>query len=141
MKNTQQGFTLVELMIVVAIIAILASIAIPVFRDYTIRTQIAEGLSLSDSAKTSVGEYYVSRGSFPTDNAEAGLEAPASIAGRYVVSVAAADNVITVTYGNNAHSIISANAVTLIATDNLGSMRWVCDGAGIADKHLPTSCR
>ncbi len=141
MKNEHQGFTLIELMIVVAIIGILAAIAIPAYQDYTIRAQVSEGLSLSSAAKASIGEYYAYRGIFPTDNAEAGLAAPGNIAGKYVSSVAAAANVITVTYGNDANVIIATNAITLIATDNLGSIMWVCAGAGIADKHLPAACR
>jgi len=141
MKNEQHGFTLIELMIVVAIIGILAAIAIPAYQDYTIRAQVSEGLSLSSGAKASIGEYYALRGIFPTDNTEAGLEAPGNIVGKYVLSVAAAANVITVTFGNDAHAVISANAVTLIATYNLGSIRWVCTGVGIADKHLPAACR
>ena len=141
MKNEQQGFTLIELMIVVAIIGILAAIAIPAYQDYTIRAQVTEGLSLSSAAKASIGEYYAYRGVFPANNAEAGLESPGNIVGKYVSSVAAAANVITVTFGNDAHAIITTNAVTLIATDNLGSIRWVCVGVGIAYKHLPAACR
>ncbi len=140
-KNEQKAITVIELMIVVAIIGILAAIAIPAYQDYTIRAQVSEGLSLSSAAKASIGEYYALRGIFPTDNAEAGLEAPGNIVGKYVSSVAAAANVITVTFGNDAHAVISANAITLIATDYLGSMGWVCTGAGIADKHLPAACR
>lgn len=141
MKNAQPGFTLIELMIVVALIGILAAIAIPAYRDYNIRAQVAEGISLSVSAKNSINSYYSDRGVFPADNLEAGLESPDNIAGQYVTSVAAAANVITVTFGNDAHQIIAANAVTLIATDNLGSIMWVCAGVGIAEKHLPRACR
>jgi len=141
MKNQLQGFTLIELMIVVAIIGILASIAIPAYQDYTIRAQVAEGLSLSNAAKASIGEYYVNRGVWPADNAEAGLEAPANIAGKYVVSVGVAGAVVTVTYGNDAHAVIDTQTITLTIADNLGSLIWDCAGVGIADKHLPAACR
>jgi type IV pilus assembly protein PilA len=141
MKNGQQGFTLIELMIVVAIIGILAAIAIPAYQDYTIRAQVSEGLSLTSAAKASISEFYSNHGVFPTDNVEAGLAAPGNIVGDYVSSVEAAANVITVTYGNDANPIISTNAIALIATDSLGSIRWVCTGVGIADKHLPAACR
>jgi len=142
MKKVQQGFTLIELMIVVAIIGILAAIAIPAYQDYTIRAQVSEGLNLSGGAKAAVTEFYQDRGVYPTDNAEAGLEAAANILGKYVASVAAAGNVITVTYGVDAHAIINGQSVTMTATDNLGSVSWACaSGGGIADKHLPAACR
>jgi len=142
MKKVQQGFTLIELMIVVAIIGILAAIAIPAYQDYTIRAQVSEGLNLSGGAKAAVTEFYQDRGVYPTDNAEAGLEAAANILGKYVASVAAANNVITVTYGIDAHAIINGQSVTMTAQDNLGSVSWACaSGGGIADKHLPAACR
>jgi type IV pilus assembly protein PilA len=141
MKIEEQAFTLIELMVVVAIIGILAAIAIPAYQNYTIRAQVSEGLSLSNGAKTSVSTYYADRGAFPTDNLEAGLEAAGSIVGRYVTSVEVGGAVITVTYGNDAHANINANTVTLIATDHLGSLGWVCSGVGIADQHLPAACR
>lgn len=141
MKSEMQGFTLIELMIVVAIIGILATIAIPAYQDYTIRAQVAEGLSLSSSAKASMGEYYVNRGAWPVDNAEVGLSAPGTIVGKYVISVEVAANVITVTYGNDANANIDGQNLTLTVSDNDGSFIWTCAGAGIADKHLPLACR
>lgn len=141
MKAINLGFTLVELMIVVATIGILAAIAIPAYQNYTIRAQVSEGLSLSNAAKASVSEYYTDRGTFPADNAEAGLEAAGNIVGRYVTSVKVAGALITVTYGNDAHATINTNTVTLIATDHLGSLGWTCAGVGIADRHLPSACR
>ena len=142
MRNKQHGFTLVELMIAVAITGILAAIAIPAYQDYTIRSQVSEGLSLSNSAKNSVNTYYADRGVFPLDNAEAGLSKAAEIAGEYVASVGIAGRLITVTYGNKAHQIIKTKAVTLTAnTSKAGSVVWVCAGAGIVDKHLPAACR
>ena len=141
MKNRLQAFTLIELMIVVAIIGILASIAIPAYQDYTIRAQVSEGLSLSNSAKASLGEYYTDRGLWPADNGEAGLEAAGSIVGRYVVSVEVAGPVITITYGNRAHAAIDGQNLTLTVSDEDGSFVWSCAGAGIAAKHLPAACR
>jgi len=92
----QQGFTLIELMIVVAIIGILAAIAIPAYQDYTIRAQVSEGLNLSGGAKAAVTEFFQDRGILPADNATAGLAAAAAIQGKYVGSVTVAAGVITV---------------------------------------------
>lgn len=141
MQNRTQGFTLIELMIVLAIIGILATIAIPAYQDYTIRAQVAEGLSLTNAAKASLGEYYTDRGLWPADNVQAGLSAPATIVGRYVVSVEVAGPVVTVTYGNQANAKIDGQTLTLTVADMDGSMVWSCAGAGIADKHLPAACR
>ena len=143
MKKVQQGFTLIELMIVVAIIGILAAIAIPAYQDYTIRAQVSEGLNLSGGAKAAVTEYFQDRGVYPTNNVEAGLSTPAQIMGKYVATVAVglSNGVITVTYGNDAHTTIATNSITMSATDNAGSISWTCVGVGIADKHLPAACR
>ena len=140
----QQGFTLIELMIVVAIIGILAAIAIPAYQDYTIRAQVSEGLNLSGGAKAAVTEYFQDRGVMPTGNAQAGLAPAGNIQGKYVasVSVGNVDGVITVTYGNDAHTTIATNSVTLTAnTTQAGSVQWDCAGVGILDKHLPAACR
>ncbi|MCH6548628.1 MAG: pilin, partial [Proteobacteria bacterium] len=83
MKKVQQGFTLIELMIVVAIIGILAAIAIPAYQDYTVRAQVSEGLNLGGGAKTAVTEYFQDRGAWPVNNTEAGLDAtPTNIKGK-----------------------------------------------------------
>jgi type IV pilus assembly protein PilA len=148
MKKVQQGFTLIELMIVVAIIGILAAIAIPAYQDYTIRAQVSEGLNLAAGAKAAVTEFYQDRGVYPTDNVEAGLSVPTDIEGNYVTSVAATvaggQGRITVTYGGAApaHATIAGQTITLTATDNNGSVSWLCQSGGvIQDKHLPAACR
>ena len=143
----QQGFTLIELMIVVAIIGILAAIAIPAYQDYTIRAQVSEGLNLSGGAKAAVTEFYQDRGIMPTGNLEAGIADPATeIAGKYVTSVSVGnlDGVITVTYGNDAHLIIAGAMLTLTANvAQAGSVQWTClTGAPVIEnKHLPAACR
>ena len=140
----QQGFTLIELMIVVAIIGILAAIAIPAYQDYTIRAQVSEGLNLAGGAKAAVTEYTQDRGTFPTDNTTAGISAAADINGKYVTGVqVAANGVVTVTYGADAHALISGDTIRLSPTTNAGSVEWACDSAGsaIANKHLPAACR
>ncbi len=143
MKKVQQGFTLIELMIVVAIIGILAAVAVPMYLDYTVRSQVAEGLNLSGGAKIAVTEFFQNRGAFPTNNAEAGVAAAASIQGKYVSSVTVADDVITVQYGNDVNVKILGETITLTAdTTSPGSVKWVCASGGvIQDKHLPAACR
>ena len=140
----QQGFTLIELMIVVAIIGILAAIAIPAYQDYTIRAQVSEGLSLSAGAKAAVAEYYQDQGTWPTGNNDAGLEAAANISGKYVTSVGVgnADGIITVTYNQpDVNANIAGSTLTMAAADNAGSISWTCASATLANKHLPAACR
>ncbi len=134
MKKGQQGFTLIELMIVVAIIGSLAAFAVSAYQDYTIRAQVSEGLNLAGGAKEAVSEYFMDRGAYPTTNAMAGLSAAASISGKYVVGV-------TVDYGNSAHATLDPGSLTLTPMDEGGSVSWTCAGVGIANKHLPAACR
>lgn len=142
MDNSQKGFTLIELMITVAIIGILASIAGPAYLDYTIRTQVSEGLKLSSGAKAAVTDYYQNYGAFPANNDEAGLSGAGTITGDYVSSVTVAENVISIQYGKGANDQIADQKITLTAdTTNSGSVVWVCAGDGvIKDSHLPTTC-
>ena len=143
MKKAQQAFTLIELMIVVAIIGILAMIAMPAYQRYLVRAQVAEGLNLVGPVKAAVAEFYEQRGTFPANNTEAALEIPSSYTGAYVASISVNDSgVIAILYGNDANAEISGSAINITATPNLGSMTWVCASAGvISDTYLPSSCR
>jgi len=140
----QQGFTLIELMIVVAIIGILAAIAIPAYQDYTIRAQVSEGLNLTGACKAAVTEFYQDSGAFPTTNATAGLEAAANITGKYTTSVTVgAGGACAALYGGpDVNANIGGASLTMTPTDNLGSVSWDCAGdATLVDKWLPAACR
>jgi type IV pilus assembly protein PilA len=139
----QQGFTLIELMIVVAIIGILAAIAIPAYQDYTIRAQVSEGLSLSSGAKAAVAEFFQDSGNWPSNNALAGLAVGTTIQGKYTTQVmVSAGGVITVTYGDEANTLVAGKTLTLTPQDNTGAIEWLCAGAsGMLPKWLPSACR
>lgn len=149
MKNVQKGFTLIELMIVVAIIAILAAIAIPAYQDYLIRSQVSEGAVLSDGAKTAMGEYYSNKGDFPgagsSANTAVGLAKASSITGKYVSGVDVGKNkgMIIATFGANANSKIQNKAIAFSAITNAGSVAWSCtnNATTVDAKYLPTACR
>lgn len=125
MNTMQKGFTLIELMIVVAIIGILAAIAIPAYQDYTIRAQVTEGVNLMAGAKAAVTEVFNDAGTFPATNAAAGLPAAVSIKGSYVTQVALANGgVIVATYGNKANTSIAAGTCRVTPRNNGGSISW-----------------
>ena len=160
MKSMQKGFTLIELMIVVAIIGILAAVAIPAYQDYTIRAQVSEGLTLAAGAKTAVAESFAATGIVPLNRTAAGMTAAVTdTSGKYVTSVTITNGVITVAYGNNANATIAGMTLGLtpyLSPDN--SIAWKCGNAAapaatvimagavatagtLTAKYMPASCR
>lgn len=160
MRNTHKGFTLIELMIVVAIIGILAAIALPAYQTYTVKAQVTEGLSLAAGVKTAMIEAYSTRGDWPTDAAAAGIDEQPT--GRYVSGVDVQEGAILITYGNQASTEINTsdkNTLALVpGVTPSGGVVWRCGrsvaGEGDADwqgdsaalttvpnKFLPSACR
>lgn len=164
MKNLQKGFTLIELMIVVAIIGILAAIAIPAYQDYTIRAQVTEGVNLAAAAKAAIAETYLNTGTAPIARTNAGMSPNATdTQGKYVTQIAVTNGEIIITYGNEAHNRIAG--MILYMTPYLSmddSVLWRCGlapvpaggtngvmvgatdnsaGTTVAPQYLPAACR
>ncbi|MBL8225101.1 MAG: pilin [Chromatiales bacterium] len=159
MKKTQQGFTLIELMIVVAIIGILAAIAIPAYQDYTVRAQVTEGLNLASDLKAAVGESFANDGTWPVDNAAIGITQTKS--GKYVTDVSISNGTINISFGNqaNADAFSNGNILSLRPTVSAnGDVIWNCgyrteagtdpasggsdaNTTDVLEKYLPSSCR
>lgn len=146
MKNIQKGFTLIELMIVVAIIAILAAIAIPAYQNYLIRAQVSEGAVLADGLKTPVAEFYGNTGRWPTALASIGLPATAaSTSGKYVQEMdLSGTGIVEAKFNTTTSNLkIQGDVFALSPVDNGGSVSWTCtDGAtNVPSAYLPSSCR
>ena len=146
MKAIQKGFTLIELMIVIAIVGVWAVVALPAYQDYTARAQMSEALTLAEGQKSAVVEYYSDKGQFPADNAAAGIAAASTIKGKYVasVTVATANDKATITATMKSSGVnkdIKGKTLVLEGSQNAGSFDWTCKKGTVDDKFLPSSCR
>ncbi|HGG7711626.1 TPA: pilin [Neisseria meningitidis] len=165
MNTLQKGFTLIELMIVIAIVGILAAVALPAYQDYTARAQVSEAILLAEGQKSAVTEYYLNHGEWPANNSSAGVASSATdIKGKYVQSVTVANGVITAQMASsNVNNEIKGKKLSLWAKRQDGSVKWFCgqpvkrdatatdddvtagtdaDAAKKIDtKHLPSTCR
>ncbi|HFA0919725.1 TPA: pilin, partial [Neisseria gonorrhoeae] len=159
MNTLQKGFTLIELMIVIAIVGILAAVALPAYQDYTARAQVSEAILLAEGQKSAVTEYYLNNGKWPADNGAAGVASASTIKGKYVESVTVAKGVVTAQMASsNVNNEIKGKKLSLWAKRQDGSVKWFCgqpvtrtgdnddtvaaDGTNaIETKHLPSTCR
>ncbi|EMS2839064.1 pilin [Neisseria gonorrhoeae] len=152
MNTLQKGFTLIELMIVIAIVGILAAVALPAYQDYTARAQVSEAILLAEGQKSAVTEYYLNNGKWPADNGAAGVASASTIKGKYVKQVEVKNGVVTAEMASsNVNKEIKGKKLSLWAKRQDGSVKWFCgrpvqrnagnDDTNIDTKHLPSTCR
>ncbi|MBH2503813.1 pilin [Neisseria meningitidis] len=162
MNTLQKGFTLIELMIVIAIVGILAAVALPAYQDYTARAQVSEAILLAEGQKSAVTEYYLNHGEWPKNNTSAGVATSSKIKGKYVKEVTVANGVVTATMlSSGVNKEIQGKKLSLWAKRQDGSVKWFCgqpvtrnakakagtdevtadSGNKIDTKHLPSTCR
>ncbi|EMT4092058.1 pilin [Neisseria gonorrhoeae] len=160
MNTLQKGFTLIELMIVIAIVGILAAVALPAYQDYTARAQVSEAILLAEGQKSAVAGYYLNNGEWPEDNDKAGVASASTIKGKYVQKVEVAKGVVTAQMASTGvNNEIKGKKLSLWARRQDGSVKWFCgqpvtranDAAkdavtadakdAIETKHLPSTCR
>ncbi|HFA3947234.1 TPA: pilin [Neisseria gonorrhoeae] len=162
MNTLQKGFTLIELMIVIAIVGILAAVALPAYQDYTARAQVSEAILLAEGQKSAVTEYYLNHGKWPENNDSAGVASASEIKGKYVKQVEVKNGVVTATMNSSGvNKEIQGKRLSLWGRRENGSVKWFCgqpvtrdnvaadnddvtddkNNNGIDTKHLPSTCR
>ncbi|UYA75998.1 pilin [Neisseria gonorrhoeae] len=158
MNTLQKGFTLIELMIVIAIVGILAAVALPAYQDYTARAQVSEAILLAEGQKSAVTEYYLNHGEWPENNDKAGVASASDIKGKYVEKVEVKNGVVTAQMKpSGVNKEIQGKRLSLWARREAGSVKWFCgqpvtrdagndtvanDATNAIDtKHLPSTCR
>ncbi|HEZ7116769.1 TPA: pilin [Neisseria meningitidis] len=163
MNTLQKGFTLIELMIVIAIVGILAAVALPAYQDYTARAQVSEAILLAEGQKSAVTEYYLNHGTWPSNNSSAGVASSSTIKGKYVEKVEVKNGVITAEMkSSGVNKEIQGKKLSLWAKRQDGSVKWFCGqpvtrnakakddvtadtttntNTKIDTKHLPSTCR
>ncbi|ENT1136131.1 prepilin-type N-terminal cleavage/methylation domain-containing protein, partial [Neisseria gonorrhoeae] len=127
MNTLQKGFTLIELMIVIAIVGILAAVALPAYQDYTARAQVSEAILLAEGQKSAVTEYYLNHGKWPADNGDAGVASASTIKGKYVQKVEVTNGVVTAQMASTGvNKEIKGKKLSLWARREDGSVKWFC---------------
>ena len=142
MNKIQQGFTLIELMIVVAIIGILAAVAIPSYQDYTARAQVTEAVSLTSSFKTGLAEYYADQGVFPSDLTAIGSTTSGKYVGSIIISSAGSNAApVTVTATMKSSGVNTGITDSTMELSSADSLQWSCSGGDILTKYRPSTCK